>query len=213
MENHPPFTTSATTYHPSPPPTPTPITISDPNYPYPTTFIQADTTSFKNIVQLLTGSSEPPTTTTATRPESVPKNPIPPMKSGVNKKPSKLYERRNNQKNFKLSPLVPGFTNAGGFTVSPRNPNTAEILSPSILDFKSLVLSPVTPLVSDVFSKSPVNVDGGRNLDVEAEEKAIKEKGFYLHPSPASTPGRESELRLLNLFPVTSIRFFGCSSS
>ncbi|KVH89529.1 VQ motif-containing protein 4-like [Cynara cardunculus var. scolymus] len=208
MENYPsPNTCSATTYQPSPPPPPpTPVTISDPNNPYPTTFVQADTTSFKKVVQMLTGSSE------TVKQATTAKNPIPPMKTGLNKKPSKLYERRNSQKNFKLSPLVAGFTNGGGFTVSPRNPNTPEILSPSLLDFTSLVLSPVTPLIADPFYKSPVN-DGSPNLDVEAEEKAIAEKGFYLHPSPATTPRRELEPRLLPLFPVTSLRFSGGSSS
>ncbi|KAK9936390.1 hypothetical protein M0R45_013234 [Rubus argutus] len=49
-------------------------------------------------------------------------------------------------------------------------------------------------------------------LNKEAEEKAIKEKGFYLHPSPTTTP-RESEPRLLPLFPTTSPRASGSSSS
>ncbi|KAK1428843.1 hypothetical protein QVD17_17683 [Tagetes erecta] len=40
MQNFP----ATTIHHPSPPPTL--ITISDPNNPYPTTFVQADTTSF-----------------------------------------------------------------------------------------------------------------------------------------------------------------------
>ncbi|KAF9672357.1 hypothetical protein SADUNF_Sadunf11G0033200 [Salix dunnii] len=42
-------------------------------------------------------------------------------------------------------------------------------------------------------------------MDTDAEEKAIKERGFYFHPSPGSTP-REAEPRLLPLFPVTSPR-------
>ncbi|KAI3799364.1 hypothetical protein L1987_34658 [Smallanthus sonchifolius] len=41
------------------------------------------------------------------------------------------------------SPLVPGFTNAAGFSGSPWNSNPPEILSPSLLDFPSLALSPV----------------------------------------------------------------------
>jgi hypothetical protein len=49
-------------------------------------------------------------------------------------------------------------------------------------------------------------------MDTEAEEKAIKKKGFYLHPSPATTP-RESEPRLLPLFQTTSSRVSGSSSS
>ncbi|KAI8001748.1 VQ motif-containing protein 4 [Camellia lanceoleosa] len=193
-------------HHPSslppPPPTPTtpkpPITRSEPNNPYPTTFVQADTSSFKQVVQMLTGSSETAKLAAANKSDP-PKNPIPPIKTGPKKQPSsKLYERRNSLKNFKISPLVPGLVHGSEF--SPRKP---EILSPSILDFPSLVLSPVTPLIPDPFNRSP-------NLNMDAEKQAIAKKGFYLHPSPASTP-RDSEPRLLPLFPVTSPRVSGSS--
>ncbi|PWA44756.1 VQ-like protein [Artemisia annua] len=194
---------TSTTHHSSPPPTP--ITRSDPNNPYPTTFVQADTSSFKKVVQMLTGSQETIKQARSDTPRNP--NPIPPMKTNPNKKPSKLYERRNSMKNFKISPLVPGFVN--GLSGSPRRPNTPEILSPGILNFPSLVLSPVTPL--DMFNRSPVTGDSP-SLNVEAEEKAIAKKGFYLHPSPATTPRRESEQpRLLPLFPVTSPRVSGSS--
>ncbi|XP_076951490.1 VQ motif-containing protein 4-like [Bidens hawaiensis] len=187
-----------TNYSPKNPSPNTPTPRPDPNNPYPTTFVQADTSSFKKVVQMLTGSSE-----TAKQAASAPtRNPIP-IKSGHNKKPSKLYERRNSLKNFKISPLVPG----SGFSGSPRRPSTPEILSPGILNFPSLVLSPVTPLVPDLFIRSPVTGDSP-NLNVEAEDKAIAKKGFYLHPSLAST---SSEPRLLPLFPVTSPRVSGSS--
>ncbi|KAG8494477.1 hypothetical protein CXB51_011903 [Gossypium anomalum] len=125
----------------------------------------------------------------------------------------RLYERRSSLKNLKINPLNPAFgSNNSGF--SPRKP---EILSPSILDFPSLALSPVTPLIPDPFDRSGSGnytncINNNANLDKEAEEKAIKEKGFYLHPSPASTP-RDSEPRLLPLFPVTSPRVSGSSTS
>ncbi|KAI3718941.1 hypothetical protein L6452_19826 [Arctium lappa] len=202
-------TTSTTTnhhHHHQPSPPTTPIARSDPNNPYPTTFVQADTTSFKKVVQMLTGSSETAKQAAAARSDPHIRNPIPPMKTAPNKKPSKLYERRNSMKNFKISPLVPGFINGSGFGGSPR----PEILSPGILNFPSLVLSPVTPLIPDLFNRSPITGDSP-NLDVEAEDKAIAKKGFYLHPSPASTPRRESEPRLLPLFPVTSPRVSGSS--
>ncbi|GAB4858867.1 hypothetical protein Ancab_010344 [Ancistrocladus abbreviatus] len=48
-------------------------------------------------------------------------------------------------------------------------------------------------------------------VDKAAEEKAIAEKGFFLHPSPASTPP-DLEPRLLPLFPVTSSRVSGSDS-
>ncbi|PIN08149.1 hypothetical protein CDL12_19277 [Handroanthus impetiginosus] len=200
---------------PTPQPPSIPITRSDPNNPYPTTFVQADTSSFKQVVQMLTGSTE--TVRLAARPEPV-RNPIPPMKTGPrkDKSASKLYERRNNLKNFKISPLAPGLVNTrpgflSGYAGSPR-PGTPEILSPSILDFPSLVLSPVTPLIPDPFNRGGAAKNCNSNLDTEAEDKAIKEKGFYLHPSPANTP-RDSEPRLLPLFPVTSPRVVGSSTS
>ncbi|KZV53256.1 myosin-M heavy chain [Dorcoceras hygrometricum] len=189
------------------PPPPQPITRSEPSNPYPTTFVQADTTSFKKVVQMLTGSSE--TARQATRPDPV-RSQIPPIKAGTkkDKSSSKLYERRSTLKNFKISPLGPGLANTrpgvlAGHSGTPR----PEILSPSILDFPSLVLSPVTPLIPDPFNRSPVNPRMALTncIDAEAEEKAIKEKGFYLHQSPANTP-RDSEPRLLPLFPVTSPR-------
>ncbi|WMV16012.1 hypothetical protein MTR67_009397 [Solanum verrucosum] len=200
--------------HPTPPTTPTPttppplppqlpITRSEPNNPYPTTFVQADASSFKQVVQMLTGSSETAKVgANSGRTEPV-RNPIPPIKTGTKKEKSssKLYERRNSMKNFKISPLGPGVVNKSLFSGTA----TPEILSPSILDFPALALSPVTPLIPDPFNRT-------ENLDLEAEEKAIATKGFFLHPSPASTP-RESEPRLLPLFPVTSPRVSGSSDS
>ncbi|KAF5742285.1 VQ motif-containing protein [Tripterygium wilfordii] len=206
--------------HPPTPPT-NPITRSESTNPYPTTFVQSDTTNFKNVVQMLTGSSETaknasskPASNTQHQPDPSPRNhthSIPPIKSIPMKQHSgfKLYERRNSLKNFKISPLNPFFNpNNSGF--SPRKP---EILSPSILDFPALVLSPVTPLIPDPFDRSGfvnfncTNVNNVK-LDAGAEEKAIKEKGFYLHRSPATTP-RGSEPRLLPLFPETSPRVPG----
>ncbi|XP_023756703.2 VQ motif-containing protein 4 [Lactuca sativa] len=191
MENYLASTSGSTNTinHPSPPTTP--VTISNPNNPYPTSFVQADTTSFKKVVQMLTGSFETvKQSTTTTRPDLAVRNLIPAMKMGPNKKPSKLYERQSSLKNFKINPLAPGFTNDRGFSGSPWNPNAPEIMSPSLLDFPSLVLSLVTPLLSDPFNRSSAN-DCCPNLDVEAEEKAVAEKGFYLHPSPTTTRRRE----------------------
>lgn len=171
------------------PPTPKPITRSESN-PYPTTFVQADTSSFKQVVQMLTGSTE--TAKQASKP--IPDPPsrnfiIPPKKQGF-----KLYERRNQLKNgLIISPMVP--QNSG---FSPRNNNKPEILSPSLLNFPSLVLSPVTPLIEDPFNKSSPSVGS-----LSEEEKAVMEKKFYLHPSPRSTP-RDSEPQLLPLFPLSS---------
>ncbi|KAJ6333521.1 hypothetical protein OIU77_009401 [Salix suchowensis] len=51
--------------YPPPLPSPKPISRSESTNPYPTTFVQADTSSFKQVVQMLTGSPKP-TTTSAT---------------------------------------------------------------------------------------------------------------------------------------------------
>ncbi|XP_059661502.1 VQ motif-containing protein 4-like [Cornus florida] len=178
----------------TPPLTPKPMCRSEIR-PCQTTFVQTDTIAFKQVVQMLTGSSK--TTKQASKSPSLEpvssKGYIPPIKTGQKKQGFKLYERRNQLKNgFMISPLVPGLAQNSGS--SPRVP---EILSPSILDFPSLVLSPITPLTDDPFNKSSPSV--GTSPE---EEKAIAQKGFYLHPSPVTTP-RESEPRLLPLFPVT----------
>ncbi|KAG4960447.1 hypothetical protein JHK87_037080 [Glycine soja] len=184
---------------------PKPMTRSEPANSYPTTFVQADTTSFKQVVQMLTGSSETAKQAAAaaaaassSSSSSKPANPIPPMKSIPNKKQqphfSKLYERRTNSLNLRnslhINPLTSFFSN---HTNSPRK---ADILSPSILDFPALVLSPVTPLIPDPFDRSNAAIDS------EAEVKAIKEKGFFLHPSPRD----KAQPLLLPLFPTTSPR-------
>ncbi|XP_027912074.1 VQ motif-containing protein 19-like [Vigna unguiculata] len=173
--------------------------------PYPTTFVQADTSTFKHVVQMLTGSSD------STKPQDpIPPQPsknfnIPPMKTTPNKQQGfKLYERRNNnnnnlKNNLMINTLVPNFGHTSGFS-SPHNP---EILSPSLLNFPSLTLSPVTPLNhDDPFDKSSPSLASSSSSE---EDKAIAEKGFYLHPSPMSTP-REFEPQLLPLFPVSSPR-------
>ncbi|PON58398.1 VQ motif containing protein [Parasponia andersonii] len=203
---------------PTPPLTPKPITRSESANPYPTTFVQADTSSFKQVVQMLTGSSETAKQASSSSADPSPRtghNHIPPVKSMPKKQQSgfKLYERRNSIKNLRINPMIPAFASCNsGF--SPRKP---EILSPSILDFPSLVLSPVTPLIPDPFDRSgsagfACSRNGNASLDPAAEEKAIKEKGFYLHPSPATTP-RDPEPRLLPLFPTTSPRASGSSLS
>ncbi|CAI0468713.1 unnamed protein product, partial [Linum tenue] len=139
----------------------------------------------------------------------------------------KLYERRNSLKNLKINPLNPFLAPPGpGSGFSPRKP---EILSPSILDFPALVLSPVTPLIPDPpmsaanhhhhhhynhNSNGGANNSGGASvMEADSEEKAIKEKGFYLHPSPATTPREAEPPRLLPLFPVTSPRVSSSTGS
>ncbi|CAI0407488.1 unnamed protein product [Linum tenue] len=199
-------------------PSPRPIPRSESANPYPTTFVQADTSSFKQVVQMLTGS--PKSAAAAAAPPQQPdhqvkshSHSIPPIKSIPKRNQSssgfKLYERRNSLKNLRINPLNPFLAPPGpGSGFSPRKP---EILSPSILDFPALVLSPVTPLIPDPFDRS--GLAGAGMMEADSEEKAIKEKGFYLHPSPATTPREAEPPRLLPLFPVTSPRVSSSTGS
>lgn len=146
--------------------------------------------------------------------------PIPPIKTNSPKKPSfKLYERRNSnlKNNLIINTFVPNYSrnssssSPSAFTSPRYYNNNTEMLSPSMLGFPKLALSsPVTPLNEDPFNKSSSSPSLG-NYSSSEEDKAIAEKGFYLHPSPMSTP-RDSEPQLLPLFPVTSPRLNSGSS-
>ncbi|CAL1392696.1 unnamed protein product [Linum trigynum] len=121
---------------------------------------------------------------------------------------SKAYPTRNNNNSN---------STRGGATSSPSSASAAEILSSSLLYFPKLTLSLVTPLNQDTFSHnndalSPCPSSAGNcssssssSSPLEEEDRAIAEKGFFLHPSPVSTP-RESKAQLLTLFPLTSPR-------
>ncbi|KAL3848627.1 hypothetical protein ACJIZ3_010509 [Penstemon smallii] len=163
------------------PPTPKTISMSQETNPYTTTFVEADTSTFKQVVQMLTAGDGGGSGGSS----------IPPIKgsSGQKKQGFKLFERRRNslKNGLLISTLIPGFSQYSGF--SPRKP---DILSPSILDFPSLVLSPVTPLNEDTLA--PPSLE---------EDKAIAEKKFYFHPSPRTN----AEPQLLPLFPLTSPSF------
>ncbi|XP_078439331.1 VQ motif-containing protein 4-like [Wolffia australiana] len=140
--------------------------------PFPTTFVQADATSFKQVVQMLTGAAEPAG------------KPVAPVacRTGPKRSAFKLADRRHNSfKNLRINPLM-----AADF--SGKKP-PSDKLSPSVLDFPSLKLSPVTPLIPDPFCRG----------DSPGDRHAA-ERGFYLLPSP-----REGEPpRLLPLFPGSS---------
>ncbi|KAI4388291.1 hypothetical protein MLD38_000634 [Melastoma candidum] len=190
----------------------TTATTTTHNSPYPTTFVQADTSNFKQVVQMLTGSTDHQhhKSDPAPSPRAAA---IPPIRSASKKQQGfRLYERRNSLKNvLMINTLLPGFSSSASTTpppaFSPRNLfHHHEVPSPSTLDFPKLTLSsPVTPLIDDPFRKS------SPSLGNSEEEKAIADKGFYLHPSPMNTP-RETEPQLLPLFPVTSPRISGTPS-
>ncbi|CAM8901152.1 unnamed protein product [Rhodiola kirilowii] len=153
-----------------------------------TTFVHVDTITFREVVQRLTGHSDNQTTTTTTAKNDK----IPPMQKKAN---PKLHERRKCWTKPKLE------------IVKPRFHYTSAQISPSFPAGENLLLpSPVTP--STLFSKLTIleqeqKRELSQEIDTKEEAKAIKQRKFYLHPSPRSKPGFV-EPELLNLFPLTS---------
>ncbi|KAG8383340.1 hypothetical protein BUALT_Bualt04G0002300 [Buddleja alternifolia] len=168
-----------------------------------TTFVQADSTCFRDLVQRLTGPSgnEGP----------------PPAKSPAPKPAQKLHERRKYTKpkieiakpvGFQFQqpkipsspPILCGGSPIGGYWASPwscpASPSSVILLSPP----SSLQVSPLsTPVFMRCSNKraSPTTVELNRG----EEEKAIEDKRFYLHPSKQRIA---AEPELLPLFPQAS---------
>ncbi|KAJ9171031.1 hypothetical protein P3X46_019084 [Hevea brasiliensis] len=149
-----------------------------------TTFVQTDTNAFREVVQRLTGpaESDPAQGTAATK------------VAGIKRPTSKLHERRQ-------------YTRPKLEIVKPPV-NFKPLTSPTTSRNPSLLPSPVgTP--STNFSKLSIQEPENKgesaisDLNSEEEDKAIKERRFYLHPSPRSRPGY-AEPELLSLFPLTS---------
>lgn len=166
-----------------------------------TTFVQTDTNTFREVVQRLTGPSEtsntpPKATTTATK-----------MICNKSKTTSKLHERRQYMKP-KLEIVKPYFH----FKKSNSTDQLQHYLSPSSKSPSStgLITSPAgltTP--SGVLAKLSLLEEDKKSAEItkmpeEEEEKAIKERRFYLHPSPRSKAIDYIEPPLLTLFPLTS---------
>ncbi|XP_038705412.1 VQ motif-containing protein 31-like [Tripterygium wilfordii] len=148
-----------------------------------TTFVQTDTVAFREVVQRLTGPSEGDAAQGAVT-----------KATGIKRQTTKLHERRQYMRP-KLEIVKP-----------PVNFKPSS--SPSISGIAGFLPSPVgTP--STIFSKLSIQEEENKlesaipNLNGEEEEKAIKERRFYLHPSPRSRPGY-TEPELLPLFPLTS---------
>ncbi|OVA01319.1 VQ [Macleaya cordata] len=177
-----------------------------------TTFVQADTSTFRELVQRLTGSSDTDNSGTSNVPQlnnagSASEGAA--MKViGVKKPTFKLHERRQYSKS-KLEIVKPGFQfKSGSPVLSPSRPcfHTPEsILSPTKMTNSSLIPSPSKKFSNLSIFEEEEEGKPTSFVDLNAkeeEEKAIKERRFYLHPSPRSRPGSEPEL--LTLFPLTS---------
>lgn len=166
-----------------------------------TTFVQTDQATFKELVQRLTG----PTSTNTSTSTSISATELqhhqqqqqqqhsfyhhqyhstPPSPTG--KPPAGIIKRRPAFKaqghRAKLTILKPG----------PVNP---------ILFAEPGIISPSSEVAS--LSIRDNNRSPSAEINEEAEEKAIKERRFYLHPSPRSRESM-SEPELLPLFPLSS---------
>lgn len=162
-----------------------------------TTFVHTNSNAFREVVQRLTGPSE----ATAAKEGEATKVP------NVKRTPSKLHERRKYMKP-KLEIVKPSFQyKSGGASLSPSMSINSSFPPSPGSGSSSLLPSPTTP--SRIFSKLTILDDEKKEdsaipeLNTEEEEKAIKEKRFYLHPSPRSKQGY-NEPELLTLFPMTS---------
>ncbi|XP_055827355.1 VQ motif-containing protein 11 [Solanum dulcamara] len=162
---------------------------SDPNSSTPnTTFVQADPSNFRAVVQRLTGATQDSSSVklpvTGTGPAG-PRRPV-----------FKLHERRQSAR--KLEIMLNNGGSFGGPLLSPSSPSSAARK-------RSFLASPISPL--EILTR------GSPRSPMEEEEKAIAEKGFYLHPSPLSTPRGSEPPELLPLFPLQSPTATNNSSS
>ncbi|CAA0816454.1 VQ motif-containing protein 11 [Striga hermonthica] len=148
---------------PNPNPIPNPsFRVFDPNSIPNTTFVQADPSTFRAVVQRLTGAA-------AAKPPGKPIS----GEVGPRRPAFKLHERRP----------------------------TARKLEVKLGAAAAALNSPVSPL--DYLSAA---ARGSPRTPMEEEERAIAEKGFYLHPSPLNTPRGSDPPELLPLFPLRSPR-------
>ncbi|KAK4764561.1 hypothetical protein SAY86_025651 [Trapa natans] len=215
----------------------------DPTSPQ-TTFVQADPSNFRSIVQKLTGAPDDPlspklpVTTLPSRasqksPYSTSSNAAAASslsslaaEIGPRKPPFKLHERRHRKlEQIQLSShnrtmisflsscspphayYLPDASTAA-HRLAPLSPSPTSPAAHLCGRMAAVMVSPVSPL--DLFARmSPGSSHSGHPQPIspaEKEERAIAEKGFYLHhPSPLSTP-RGTEPELLPLFPLHSPR-------
>ncbi|KAB2077640.1 hypothetical protein ES319_A06G112500v1 [Gossypium barbadense] len=141
----------------------------------PTTFVEANANTFKDLVQKLTGFT-----------------------SDTEKLPAQLQERRQQHAIRKLE-IKLGLTTLRN---SPGGSHCVCVCQARGLD--SSVPSPVTPLGSEPLFYSSSGTVSPSSPAVSEEEKAIAEKGFYLHPSTLNTHRGNRSPELLTLFPLSS---------
>ncbi|XVE71286.1 hypothetical protein DITRI_Ditri10aG0139100 [Diplodiscus trichospermus] len=168
-----------------------PIASSSPATPTPTTFVQADADTFRDLVQKLTGFAS----ATEKLPGRLSSKPsLPGDPTGPRRPPFKLQERR--QHTMRKLEIELGLTTLSNLPSHCSPVQARRLDSPSP--------SPVTPLGSESLFYSSSGTLSPSSPVVSAEEKAIAEKGFYWHPSPLNTPRGSQPPELLTLFPLSS---------
>ncbi|KAG4195303.1 hypothetical protein ERO13_A06G103700v2 [Gossypium hirsutum] len=166
----------------------------------PTTFVEANANTFKDLVQKLTGftsdTEKLPVTSLPGRVSSKPCSDHHP--TAPRRPPFKLQERRQQHAIRKLE-IKLGLTTLRN---SPGGSHCVCVCQARGLD--SSVPSPVTPLGSEPLFYSSSGTVSPSSPAVSEEEKAIAEKGFYLHPSTLNTHRGNRSPELLTLFPLSS---------
>ncbi|XP_058734384.1 VQ motif-containing protein 11 [Vicia villosa] len=177
---------------------------SDPTAQPNTTFVQADPSNFRSVVQKLTGASQDPSAqklplTLPSRLTQAQAHRLPPSTTtseqpmGPKKPNFKLHERRSKKLQLTVSETPTMFQNNNMMMMLMNNNNNNNIRS-------VVMASPVSPLeyymAHGNSPKSPYEED-----EEKEEEKVIAQKGFYLHPSPRSS---QQPPQLLPLFPLHS---------
>jgi len=163
-----------------------------------TTFVQTNSDAFREVVQRLTGPSE--ASAAAKVGDAAAKV------STTKRTTSKLHERRKSMKP-KLEIVKPILHFKTGACSSPSKSRSSSFPPSPGSGSSSLLPSPTTP--STLLSQLTIMDNEKKEesvmpeLNTEEEEKAIKERRFYLHPSPRAKPGY-SEPELLILFPLAS---------
>ncbi|KAL6584840.1 hypothetical protein OROMI_004129 [Orobanche minor] len=157
----------------------------DPNSVPNTTFVQADPSTFRDVVQLLT-SAVPAKTAgklfcgeISTRGSAI-----------------KLHERWPTARRLEIELGGTANINGCGHLHSPPKARNSR-------GENMVMVSPVSPLE---YLEAAVARGSPRTprSPMEEEERAIAGKGFYLHPSPLSTPRGSEPPELLPLFPLCS---------
>ncbi|CAK9185618.1 unnamed protein product [Ilex paraguariensis] len=170
-----------------------------------TTFVQADPSTFRDVVQRLTGATQDPSTQKlpVTVPARLSGKPTS-GEMGPRRSTFKLHERRQSAIKLEIK-----LNNGGGNSVGFGGSTPTSARQRGLLRFggEMFMVSPVSPL--DLLGQGSPRTP---RSPLEEEERAIAEKGFYLHPSPLSTPRASDPPELLPLFPISSPRDNSSSS-